>query len=107
MVPIDIIRDTTGVNFTELQIFMLRGACSVAKIKYRKKDPLLEKSVDIVTFLFRRKKGSSYIRAILYNHVMQEIPHNIGKFASNLDIIISGSQARYLNKLWTYNIFSN
>jgi hypothetical protein len=107
MIPIDIIRDTTGVNFTELQIFMLRGACSVAKIKYRKKDPLLEKSVDIVTFFFRRKKGSSYIRALLYTHVMQEIPHNIGKFASNLDIIISGSQARYLNKLWTYNIFSN
>jgi hypothetical protein len=86
---------------------MLRGACSVAKIKYRKKDPLLEKTVDIVTFFLRRKKGSSYISALLYNHVMQEIPHNIGKFASNLDIIISRPQAKFLNKLWTNNIFSN
>jgi hypothetical protein len=86
---------------------MLRGACSVAKVKYRKKDPLLEKTVDIVTFFFRRKKGSSYIRTVLYNYVMQEIPHNIGKFASNLDIIISGPQAKFLNKLWTNNIFSN
>ncbi len=107
MIPEDIIRITTGINFTDLQIFMLRGACSVARVKYRKKDPLLEKTADIVTFFFRRKKRSSYIRALLYNHVMLEIPHNIGKFASNLDIINSGSQAKFLNKLWTNNIFSN
>jgi hypothetical protein len=38
---------------------------------------------------------------------MHEIPHNINKFANNLDIIINGAQAKFLNKLWTNNIFSN
>jgi hypothetical protein len=90
------IRNTTGLNLTDLQIFMFRGACSVAKTKYKKKDPVLEKTVDIVTFLFRRKKGSSYIRSLLYNHVMQEIPHNVNKFANNLDIIINGVQSKFL-----------
>jgi hypothetical protein len=107
IISMDDIRTTTGLNLTDLQIFMFRGACTVAKVKYKKKDPHLEKTVDIVTFFFRRKKGSSYIRSLLYNHVMQEIPHNINKFANNLDIIINGVQAKFLNKLWTNNIFSN
>ncbi len=34
-------------------------------------------------------------------------PHNINKFALNMDIIISGSQSTFLNALWTNNFFDN
>jgi hypothetical protein len=36
-----------------------------------------------------------------------EIPHNVKKYADNLDIIISEPQSKYLNSLWTENFFSN
>jgi hypothetical protein len=35
------------------------------------------------------------------------IPHNMRKFADNLDIVITGEQSKFLNKLWTDNIFTN
>jgi hypothetical protein len=36
-----------------------------------------------------------------------ETPHNIQKFASNIDIVITNEQSRVLNSLWTCNYFSN
>jgi hypothetical protein len=35
------------------------------------------------------------------------IPHNITKFANNLDIVINGEQSKFLNKIWTDNFYSN
>jgi hypothetical protein len=36
-----------------------------------------------------------------------DIPHNIKKFADNMDIVITGEQSRILNSMWNNNIFSN
>jgi hypothetical protein len=35
------------------------------------------------------------------------IPHNINKYAENMDILVSVPQSKMLNKLWTLNIFTN
>ncbi len=35
------------------------------------------------------------------------IPHNINKYAENMDIVVSVPQSKMLNKLWTLNIFTN
>jgi hypothetical protein len=39
--------------------------------------------------------------------IKTEIPHNINKYASSMDIIIDGNQSEFLNSLWTVNFFSN
>jgi hypothetical protein len=39
--------------------------------------------------------------------IITEIPHNINKYASSMDIIIDGNQSEFLNSLWTVNFFSN
>jgi hypothetical protein len=55
LIEVEIIRETTGINFSALQIFAIRGACSVARIKYKKRDLELQKSMDIQTFFFSEK----------------------------------------------------
>jgi hypothetical protein len=97
----------SGINFTPLQIFQLRSACRVAKTKFAKKELIEQKSVQVETFLFRRKRGSYHIRGVLSSKPYNCIPHNIRKFADNLDIVVTGEQSKYLNKLWTDNIFTN
>jgi hypothetical protein len=101
------LRDRTSIDFTPLQVFHLRNACWVARTRYNKKDPLKQISIQIETFLFRRKKGSSHIRKVLSNKPNLGIPHSINKLANNLDIVINGEQSKFLNKLWTDNFFSN
>jgi hypothetical protein len=107
MIPENAVVESTGINFTALQLFMIRGVCSTARIKFRKKELADCKGVDITTFFMRRKRGSSHIRKLLYSSILYETPHNIVKFASNLDIIITGEQSKFLNKLWTNSIFSS
>jgi hypothetical protein len=34
----------TGINFSILQLFTLRGTCAVVKLKHKKGDPALQKS---------------------------------------------------------------
>jgi hypothetical protein len=82
----------TGIDFNPLQVFHLRNACWVARTRYKKKEPAEQNSIQIETFLFRRKKGSSHIRKVLSNKQNIGIPHNITKFANNLDIVINGEQ---------------
>ncbi len=99
MIPENVVVYSTGINFTALQLFMIRGACATARIKFKKKELAECKGVDITTFFMRRQKGSSHIRKLLYPILLYETPHNIVKFASNLDIIITGDQSKFLNKL--------
>jgi hypothetical protein len=101
------IRERTRIDFTPLHVFHLRNACWVARTRYNKKEPLKQVSLQIETFLFRRKKGSSHIKKVLSNNTNLGIPHNINKLANNLDIVINGDQSKFLNKLWTDNLFSN
>jgi hypothetical protein len=101
------IRERTGINFTPLHVFHLRNACWVARTRYNKKEPMEQVSLQIETFLYRRKKGSSHIRKVLSDRPNLGIPHNINKLANNLDIVINGEQSKFLNKLWTDNLFTN
>jgi hypothetical protein len=38
---------------------------------------------------------------------VQGIPHNINKFSNNMDIVVSGDQAKFLNSFWTSSFLSN
>jgi hypothetical protein len=96
-----------GTEITPLQVFQLRNVCSVTKIKYSKKNLCLQKSVHIEKFLFKKKKGSSHIRKVLLSMEVQGIPHNINKFSNNMDIVVSGDQAKFLNSFWTSSFLSN
>jgi hypothetical protein len=106
-IPINTVRANLGINISDLQIYHIRNACYTAKTRYKKKELSEQSSLDIETFLMRRKKGSSHIRKLLSPSIYSDTPHNINKFANNLDIVISGEQSKYLNGLWTNNIFSN
>jgi hypothetical protein len=101
------IRDTTGLELTVLQYFEMRNACNIAKIKYQKKELSMQSSVDIETYINRRKRGSSHLRKLFSFSQQVDIPHNIRKFADNMDIIITGEQSRILNGIWNNSIFSN
>jgi hypothetical protein len=39
--------------------------------------------------------------------MQSDTPHNIRKYADNMDIIITGEQSRVMNGLWTDNIYTN
>jgi hypothetical protein len=67
----------------------------------------MQKGVDIITFLYRRKKGSSHLQKLTYPLIPDTTPHNISKFASNLDIVITYDQSKTLNRLWTDNMFTS
>jgi hypothetical protein len=83
-----------GINLAPLQMFTFRNVCSTAKVRYRKKDEDKQKSIQIETFFYQRKKGSSHLRKILLRNNEQGIPHNINKFARNMDIVITGEQSK-------------
>jgi hypothetical protein len=106
LVDTDTVRELTGINFSILQIYNIRGACSVARIKYKKRVPDLQKCLDIKTFFYRRKRGSSHLRKLLGNTDLPDTSRNINSFANIIDIIINGEQSKFLNQLWTNNIFS-
>jgi hypothetical protein len=103
----DQIRDDTGLEFTVLQYFEIQNACNVAKLKYQKREPNLQTSVDIETYINRRKRGSSHLRKLFSPCQQMDTPHNIRKFADNMDIVVTGEQSRLLNSMWNNNIFSN
>jgi hypothetical protein len=103
----DEVRESTGLDFTELQLFRIRGVCTTAKTKFKKRDLEMQKTTEIATFINRRKRGSSHIRKILRGWKHAGVTKNISKFANNMDIVISGEQSQILNNLWTKNYFSN
>jgi hypothetical protein len=107
IVPAQLVTTNTGVPLTVMMIQTLRGVCSVARIKYSKKNLDERKSVDIQTYISRCRKGSKRYRILMLKHSLTETPHNINKFARNMDIIIDGSQSELLNSLWTLNYFNN
>jgi hypothetical protein len=101
------ILETTGLDLTALQYFEIRNACCAAKVKFNKKELKQQVSIDIETYINRRRRGSSHLRKLFNTTNQQCTPHNIRKFAENMDVIISGDQARILNGMWTSNIYSN
>jgi hypothetical protein len=107
MIPaVDIIANT-GIPLSVLMIQTLRGVCTSAKTKYNKKAVDSKKTVDLSTFIYRKRKGSSHLRKVLCYIAPTEIPHNIVKFSTSMDIVINETQSRNLNSIWTNNLFSN
>jgi hypothetical protein len=107
IIPAEIVVANTGVPFTVMMIQTLRGVCTVAKRKYSKAELGQQVGVDVRTFLLRSKRGSKRVRQIMSHRNLTDTPHNINKFANNMDIIINGNQAVFLNALWTNNFFDN
>jgi hypothetical protein len=107
MIPAETVIAATGVPLTAMMIQTLRGVCGVARTKYIKKELSERVCVDIRTFLTRGKRGSKRFRMLLTGGCCSEIPHNINKFARNMDIIVNGEQSAFLNSLWTNNFFNN
>jgi hypothetical protein len=101
------IRESIGLELTVLQYFEMRNACNIAKIKYQKKETNMQLTVDIETYINRRKRGSSHFRKLFSFMQVDDIPHNIRKFADNMDIVITGAQSKILNSMWNDNMFSN
>jgi hypothetical protein len=107
MIPAATVVENTGVPLTVLMIQTLRGVCNVAKTKYSKKELEQPVGVDVRTFIMRSKRGSKRFRLLMAARSITDTPHNINKFARNMDIIINGTQAAFLNALWTNNFFNN
>jgi hypothetical protein len=110
IIPAETVVANTGVPLTVMMIQTLRGVCTVAKRKYSKRELDQRVGVDIRTFLLRSKRGSKRVRQIMSIMALRnfiDTPHNINKFANNMDIIINGNQANFLNALWTNNFFDN
>ncbi len=107
MIPAATIVESTGIPLTVLMIQTLWGVCTVAKTKYSKKELEQRGSVDVRTFIMRSKRGSRRFRLIMSAKSITHTPHNINKFAQNMDIIINGTQSAFLNALWTNNFFNN
>jgi hypothetical protein len=107
MIPAETVIVNIGVPLTVMMIQTLHGVCNVAKIKYSKKEVEQCVGVDIRTFMQRNKSGSKRLRLVMAQRTTIDTPHNINKFARNMDIIINSTQSNFLNALWTNNFFNN
>ncbi len=107
LIPEELIYESTGLQLSMLHIFRIRGACMVAKTKFNKKEVKNKKKLGIENLILCKKKGSSHIRRLLSCSTVDETPHNIVKFASNIDVVISGEQSKILTSLWTLDFISN
>jgi hypothetical protein len=107
IIPAAEVITSTGIPLTALMIQTFCGVCSTAKTKFKKKSIDRQKSEEIRTFICRYKKRSRHLRKVLSYSIPVEIPHNIVKFANNMDIVINESQSKTLNGLWTNNFFDN
>jgi hypothetical protein len=58
-------------------------------------------------FFGKWKKGSRKIRCLLSKDKNEYIPHNMVKFADNMEVIIGCEMAKELNKSWTFYFYSN
>jgi hypothetical protein len=65
------------------------------------------KTEPVESFFQRWKKGSKLIRKIIAGPLSINIPHNIVKFADNMEIVAGTTLSRHLIKLWTKTFFSN
>ena len=98
---------TTGIDVSEQNFNELKVLASNAKLKYSKKEPLEKKTVNLETYLNRRTRGCKRYRRKIIGKELENIPHNIVKFASNTDTIIGYESSKKLNSIWNVNYFSN
>jgi hypothetical protein len=107
LVPANEVLDSTSIQFSELIIQTIRGACFDMRTKHKKNDLVQQRTASIETIMCQRKKGSKKIRQLLNFENFIDTPHNIQKFANNLDIVIDGVQSLFLNSFWTSKFLDN
>jgi hypothetical protein len=93
------------IPLTLMMYQQLKGVIETARIRYR--TVTNNNVVDIVTFLNRLRKGSKRFRKILSEGSADYIPHNIVKFADNVDIIIGLEDSKKINRFWNTHYLSN
>jgi hypothetical protein len=107
MIPAGTVINNTGVPLTVLMIQTLRGVCNVAKVKYSKKELDERVGVGCPHVHDAEQKRQQEDTSCYDTRNTTDTPHNINKFARNMDIVINGSQSTFLNALWTNNFFDN
>jgi exonuclease III len=73
----------------------------------RSGNDLHKKTEPVETFFNRWKKGSKPVRKIIDGSSKKMVPHNIVKFADNMDIIAGIELSQHLNKIWNRSYLSN
>jgi hypothetical protein len=91
----------------QLTFLRCKRIINTARIKYGNNIREGTTGTDIVTFLHRSKKGSGRLRKVLCSENFAYIPHNIVKFASNMEFLAGEENAKKINSVWYRNIFSN
>jgi hypothetical protein len=107
IVPANEVFENMLIPLSELMIQTFRGACADMHTKYRKKVIDQQRTASIETLICRSNWGSKNFRKILDFKTMTDIPHNIKKFANNLDVVVDGEQSKFLNSFWTSNFLDN
>jgi hypothetical protein len=107
IVSLNEFRVNTGIPVPLAQFRMMKDIVETAKIRYRKTELGDKRTIDIATFVNRSKKGSKRFRIILTSEIRNYIPHNIVKFASNMEIILGLESAKKINSSWHSNVFNN
>jgi hypothetical protein len=98
---------SSGIGLNEQQFNELKVLASNAKLKYIKKDLGEKKTVNLDIYLNRRVKGCKRYRKKIIGKELENIPHNMVKFASNTDTIIGYESSKKLNSIWNTSYFSN
>jgi hypothetical protein len=82
----------------------LKKIVNHAKVKLHR--DIETKGIEMTTFLHGWKRGSKKFRNILISNV-EYVPHNLVKFASNMETVINLDCAKLLSRDWTYSFYSN
>jgi hypothetical protein len=83
----------------------LKRVCQTANTRFVHDIPTSGVSID--TFIRDWKKGSKKFRKILSSSKNQYVSHNLVKFASNMETVITVDCAHRLNGNWFFNCYSN
>jgi hypothetical protein len=100
-------RDRTGIDIPLQKFTVLKRACTSLEHRAIKEISYQKKCESIEHWCNGKKQLSRKIRLILEGDLIDEIPHNIRKFAENTETIINLNQSRTLNGLWGNKFFDN
>jgi hypothetical protein len=85
----------------------LKNTCSMAKLKYSKKDGSKTKCTELTDFIYRKKRGCKRYRKLIIGDIESYIPHNMIKFAETTDTVIDLETSKKLNALWANTALGN
>jgi hypothetical protein len=89
--------NNTGIVMRECKFRVMREAVMEAYVGYRENVIYDKTTSDLATFLCRVKKGSRHIRKILSPTQVNNVPHNLVKFADTTDCVFNNVDAPLIN----------